>query len=298
MIPQIEQHLTLVRLEDARQVIGELVDILRKACERIEIAGSVRRGKPEVHDAEVVIIPTPDLLPLTDDLIQSGTAQYALYGEKRTKRWGPKGRGMIFKGIQCELYLTNYENWGYQFALRTGPGDVNKFIMNWLGYSKAPIRFQEGSGWFSRHWTFDDKKWAAPDRQRLRIASEEDFFAVLGMPFIPPGERTEMLYKKLTNKREYVWPDYAPYFAVEAQQAVLIVDQTPRHYYVDGDVFASNDLNRRIKAEHEYREFLKRMAADPNPPQWPDNLFDYAGKAAYTAECIRRYGDYHLASEA
>jgi len=81
MIPQLEERRPAVRLEDARQIIGELVALLRPACERIEIAGSVRRGKLEVHDAEVVIIPTPDLLPLTDDLIQYGKAQYALYGE-------------------------------------------------------------------------------------------------------------------------------------------------------------------------------------------------------------------------
>lgn len=299
MIPQIEQHLTLARLEDARQIIGELADILRPACERIEIAGSVRRGKLEVHDAEVVIIPTPDLLSLTDDLIQYGMVQYALYGEKRTKRWGPKGRGIIFKGIQCELYLTDHDSWGYQYWLRTGPGDANTYIMKWLNHptTHAPIRFRDGCGWFARHWRHDGKGWVAEDKRRLRIASEEDLFAVLGLPFIPPSERTEMLYKKLSNKREFVWPDYAPYFAVEAKQAALIEDQTP-HYYMDGDVFAENGLNRRIKAERAYSAFLKRMAADPNPPQWPDNLFDYAGKAAYTAECIRRYGDYHLISEA
>lgn len=65
-----------------------------------------------------------------------------------------------------------------------------------------------------------------------------------------------MVYKKLTNVRDYKWPDYAPYFAAEAKQAALIADQTP-HYYVDGDVFASNDLNARIKAEREYSQRLK-----------------------------------------
>src|SRR6185369_17955116 len=120
MIPQLEERRTLMRLDDARQTIGELVELLRPACECIEIAGSVRRGKPEVHDAEVVIIPTPDLLPLTDNLIEYGTAQYALYGEKRTKRWGQNYRGLLFKGIKCELFMANEENWGYQLVLRTG----------------------------------------------------------------------------------------------------------------------------------------------------------------------------------
>lgn len=261
MIPQVE---TGIKLAEARQIIGELVEILRPACERIEIAGSVRRGKPEVHDAEVVIIPTPDLLPLTDTLIEYGRAQYALYGEKRTKRWGQNYRGLLFGGIKCELFMTNENNWGFQLWLRTGPGDANKYIMNWLGlkWLNAPVRFQEGSGWYSRHWSHDSKKWVAPDRQRLRIASEEDLFAVLGMPYLPPGERTEARYKSLTNKREYQWPDYAPYFAVDAQQSSLIEDQNKYQYY--GDVFDANAFGARIKAEREYNERLKT-----NPrPDW------------------------------
>jgi len=181
-----------VQLTDARMVIGELVELLRPACERIEIAGSVRRNKPEVHDAEVVIIPTPDLLPLTDTLIEYGTAQYALYGEKRTKRWGNNYRGLLFKGIKCELFMTTEESWGYQFWLRTGPGDANTLIMRWLGlpYMKAPVRFQGGYGWYSRNWTHNGKTWIAVDKQRLRIASEEDLFAVLGLPFKNPNAQS------------------------------------------------------------------------------------------------------------
>lgn len=189
MIPQPE---TRIQLADARHIIGDLMDILRPACERIEIAGSVRRGRLEVHDAEVVIIPTPDLLPLTDDLVQYGKAQYALYGDKRTKHWGSNYRGLMFGGIKCELFMTNEDSWGYQYWLRTGPADANTYIMKWLNlqhFVKAPIRFREGYGWFSRHWTWDGKRWEAADKQRLRIASEEDLFAVLGMPFIPPNER-------------------------------------------------------------------------------------------------------------
>jgi hypothetical protein len=251
---------TPIQLADARQVIGELVELLRPACERIEIAGSVRRGKPEVHDAEVVIIPTPDLIPLTDTLIEYGTAQYALYGEKRLKRWGNNYRGLLFKGIKCELFMTNPESWGYQYWLRTGPGDANTFIMKWLNmpHLRAPVRFRDGYGWYSRNWRHDGKGWVADDKQRLRIASEEDLFAVLGMPFLPPSERTEMMYKKLTNKRAYVWPEYAPYFAQEAQQGELIPSGRVNHFFDGDDVDEkAADNEARWAAEREYNERLK-----------------------------------------
>lgn len=269
----ITQPEPLLKLADARLVIDELVELLRPACERIEIAGSVRRNKPEVHDAEVVIIPTPDLLPLTDDLIQYGTAQYALYGEKRTKRWGSNYRGLLFKGIKCELFMTMEDSWGYQYWLRTGPGDANTYIMRWLGlpHVKAPVRFQGGYGWYSRNWTHNGKGWVAVDKQRLRIASEEDLFAVLGLPFIPPSERTEVMYKKLTNVREFKWPDYAPYFATDAAQMDLIARNRVSHYFDKSDVDEKEkEWQDRIAAE---REYTRRLMAVPieelkNGPKW------------------------------
>ncbi len=247
-----------VQLADARQIIGELVEILRPACERIEIAGSVRRGKPEVKDAEVVIIPTPDLLPLTDTLIEYGRAQYALYGEKRTKRWGSSYRGLMFKGVKCELFMAHEESWGYQYWLRTGPGDANAYIMRWLGqkFVNAPLRFQDGYGWYSRDWALDDKKWFAPDRRRLRIASEEDLFAVLGMPFIPPSERTEDLYRRVTNKRDYVWPNYLPYFASDPHQPQLLGEHGQIHHY-----FEAKDIDEK-EAEHAERWAAERVYND------------------------------------
>jgi len=262
MIPQPETRVTLA---DARATITELVELLRPACERIEIAGSVRRGKPEVHDAEVVIIPTPDLLPLTDTLIEYGKAQYALYGEKRLKRWGNNYRGLLFKGIKCELFMTHPDSFGYQYWLRTGPGDANTYIMRWLNqkHVAAPVRFRDGYGWYSRNWQYDGKAWQADDKQRLRIASEEDLFAVLGMPFIPPDQRTEMMYKKLTDKRDYVWPDYTPYFAHDAQQLDLIVRAKVKHFFDADEVDEKEQqIIDRLEAEREYNRRLHAIPVD------------------------------------
>ena len=47
---------------DALTIALGLVERLRPACTRIEIAGSVRRGYAEVKDIEIVAI--PDLAPL------------------------------------------------------------------------------------------------------------------------------------------------------------------------------------------------------------------------------------------
>ena len=43
--------------ENALVVATWLVNELRESCDRIEIAGSIRRGKPDVKDIEIVAIP-------------------------------------------------------------------------------------------------------------------------------------------------------------------------------------------------------------------------------------------------
>lgn len=46
-----------MELERAKGVAAEVVARLGPACERVEVAGSVRRRKAEVKDLEVVFIP-------------------------------------------------------------------------------------------------------------------------------------------------------------------------------------------------------------------------------------------------
>src|SRR6476620_865884 len=46
-----------MKLADAEQVARNVVGLMRPFCDRIEIAGSVRRGVAEVKDIEIVCIP-------------------------------------------------------------------------------------------------------------------------------------------------------------------------------------------------------------------------------------------------
>lgn len=46
-----------MRLEAAQELARRLVDHMRAYCQRIEIAGSIRRGANEIKDVELVITP-------------------------------------------------------------------------------------------------------------------------------------------------------------------------------------------------------------------------------------------------
>lgn len=52
-----------MRLEQAQRLAQQLVVDLEPACERIEVAGSIRRQRSQVKDIELVVIPRWSVRP-------------------------------------------------------------------------------------------------------------------------------------------------------------------------------------------------------------------------------------------
>lgn len=263
---------TRISLSAAQAIVEELADVLRPACERMEIAGSIRRARPDVKDAEIVAIPKGrDLHDLTDKLVEYGVITKATYGAAGQTRWGDEYRGLLYKGLKVEIFLADADSWGNQFWLRTGPGDANTFVMKYLAWRNAPVRFQEGYVWWSAsgwHKVQRGKSevWAAADRRKLRLPNEEDLFAVLGMPFIPAPLRTEEKYRLLMGARDHRWPDYRPYLAPAPVQASFVAAR----YDGEPDVAASDQALAREGERAYWRTFqpTAQMLTNRRINQW------------------------------
>lgn len=211
----------------AREKVGRLADMLRDTCERIEVAGSIRRGKDTVKDAELVAIGRgSDLMDRLDQMVSAGTISKALYGEKGLTRWGAAYRGLVFDGLRVEIFGADGNSWGNQYWLRTGPGDANQFIMKWLIWKRAPLRFQDGHVWSSANWQSVKDGWRAADRVKLALREEADFFAVMGMPEIEPGMRSDAVYRQILSNREHRLPDMRQWFVQDAQDALMPIAPT------------------------------------------------------------------------
>jgi DNA polymerase/3'-5' exonuclease PolX len=79
---QFSAQLTRMNLETATRVANRLKTLLEPYCERIEIAGSVRRQKTEgIKDVELCIVPR--LEPVNPE-------QHALFDEPNTEGRTPK----------------------------------------------------------------------------------------------------------------------------------------------------------------------------------------------------------------
>lgn len=162
------------QLEEAQKIAEQLVEELKPHCERIEIAGSIRRKKSTIGDVEIVVIAKPYKTGMFEDGIAKvvnkwvkvkGTLEYGL--TKYTQRILPSG-------LKLDLFFATPENWGSILAIRTGSATYSHKVLacGWKnrGYtSKGGILFREG--------------------ESFNVPEEEDLFRMAGVKFVPPEER-------------------------------------------------------------------------------------------------------------
>jgi len=189
-----------VKLPRAQATAKQFIELISPHCEWVAVGGSVRRQRNEVKDIEIIATPTPALLPFLDQLVQAGKLKKADYGGRT--RWGQKYRGMVFMEAKCELFLCDRLNRGWIYYLRTGPANLNKMLMLKLA-RQAPFRFSGGYGWYQ------DRK--------LVIATEESFFDLLGIAYVPPHERTLKRYKELFGAVDHAWGNPQQYISRQKQ---------------------------------------------------------------------------------
>ena len=195
-----------MNLEQARQIGMEVVGALAPACDRVVIAGSVRRGKAQPKDIEIVYIPRTvkrrvDLFewsdgPATEAVIGRLVAQRFWRFDDQVRRNGPKYKRMVRWGndeeqqVVIELFRACPDNWGYILALRTGPGDFNKIwaAKPWDGGSlPTNVVLKDGFVWVNG--------------RPVPTPTEEEFFERIGLPCWSPGERSAVRLAKFLLAR-------------------------------------------------------------------------------------------------
>lgn len=165
-------------LSVAAAVAADLVVELRPFCERIEVAGSVRRRKAQVGDLEIVALPVAvtDLFgePTGRTLLDDWLAGNHIQPSKN----GTKYKQFIWQGSQVDLFLAQPDNYGVILMLRTGDADFSRRMVTlttWGGFKPAELTVSDGGVWRQ------GKQLAVPD--------EETLFRLWGMAWVPPEER-------------------------------------------------------------------------------------------------------------
>lgn len=162
-----------MHLDEATAIAQRVRDQLAPHCHRCEIAGSIRRRKPDVGDIEIVAIPKP----YDTGLFASGIAPIV-------DRW-PRVKGelpckytqrILPEGIKLDLFFATQNNWGLIFAIRTGSARYSHEVL--------------ARAWVRRGFHSIDGMLTTRDDQQVPVPEEYDLFRICHVPWITPERRS------------------------------------------------------------------------------------------------------------
>lgn len=177
----------MLTLGAARDLARRMVEELRPGCQRIEVAGSIRREKPQVKDVEIVLVPEPEAGASLWTVGGPTPVEAVVQGWLDTGRMIPGGRNgprwktlavALRPDVKLDLFITPPESWGLQFCLRTGPAKFSRALVSTRakgGLLPDGHRVQE-----RRVWQGDIP---------LSLPEEIDFLAFCGVGWIEPSDR-------------------------------------------------------------------------------------------------------------
>lgn len=212
-------------LDVARSVAQRLIAELSDVCERVEVAGSIRRGNLAIGDIEIVAIPKLIELPTVQQIGLFGAPSRAIPGAVRNlledrlqqmitdglitnapplpglvRGWGARYKkawlhiDSKYGWVQLDLFLATAENWGAIYTIRTGCGAFSRALVTYARIM-TPYRQSDGS--------LVDSHTTTP----VSTPSERAYFATLGVPWIAPEKRSAAaagrLYARIGQGRRF-----------------------------------------------------------------------------------------------
>jgi DNA polymerase/3'-5' exonuclease PolX len=161
-------------LIEAKKIAEDILEQLKPHCERIEIAGSIRRNKSDIGDVDLVMIPKNYETGLFSTGISTILDNFEkvkgdlIYGQTRNAiRIHPKG-------LKLDCYFCESDNYGLIKTIRTGSENFNRTILI-PAINRAGYRSRDG------HLTFED--------EIIEVTEEENLFKLIRLGYVEPEKR-------------------------------------------------------------------------------------------------------------
>ena len=194
----------------ASSIASEIMRGLAPHCERIALAGSLRRLRPTVHDIDLIAIPRltsksslfgrsklaetdfmSALLDFAED--DDGNARANCAGDKIIRF---KARGDLFRlsvdcyiaqEIQVDCYIATPETFATLLLIRTGSAEHNIWLAQRAKACGGKLH-ADGSG-LELPGQYDPVAQRVVNMRVLRAQTEEEIFKALGLPLPLPADR-------------------------------------------------------------------------------------------------------------
>ncbi|KKM24357.1 hypothetical protein LCGC14_1605900 [marine sediment metagenome] len=191
----------------AKGLAEKLIHSLEKYCDKMEIAGSIRRLKQIVHDIEIVALvkeqamddlfgqPVEVTRTSLDDAIDLLWDNELLAWRYDKLKGGIKHKRLFHKhtGIQCDLYVVSDRRaWGSWLAVRTGPVGFSKFMMQKA--LKLDMFFEDGFLLHNHKAPYERRgssrcAYGAKCPKIIPLPTEVMVFEALKIPYLSPEQR-------------------------------------------------------------------------------------------------------------
>lgn len=182
-----------MKLEQAEPIANKILLELLPYCNKIDIAGSVRRKREYVKDIEIVCVPKTNLSFDVFDFPQINRDRLFIkqvYALGRLVKGNPiNGRYvkiLVRDEIKIDIFITTPEDYYRIFAIRTGPAEYSH---------KTIARKWSQMGWVGTPEGLRLKKQIDQEEKPINLIlppawkSERDFFAWLGIVYLDPEDR-------------------------------------------------------------------------------------------------------------
>ncbi len=192
---------------EVEPIARNLVVGLEPHCEKLEVAGSIRRMCPLIGDIELVAV--PKVQEQQDLFGDSGRTTSMLWirldqllKERKIfhgvpKRWGKKYRTFLVETKKGKLYKVDLftcwkENWGNTLLIRTGSREFSRWMVSQkkLGGALPDDVFHRDNRLF---------KIGDTESEPLPMFTEQDWFDLCNLPFIPPEDREDEKWLKVIS---------------------------------------------------------------------------------------------------
>lgn len=208
-----------MQLYEASNIAVAICYKLQSYCNKINIAGSIRRKKATVGDIEIVCSPKKvpagqsSLFDEVTELVSAKEFHNAVSQLGAIELGNPDGRQMkilLPEGIKLDLFMPQPHDYYRIYAIRTGSAQYSSLILattwkrkGWVGTEHGLRRIEDCKEMAENKWKLINTKGELPPVW----ASEEKFFEWLGVKWVEPSIR-DILSSYATNQQQNLLNHY------------------------------------------------------------------------------------------
>ena len=172
LFPQNEPSiLPELDLQPATKLANDLQAAVEIYCDRIEVAGSIRRQRPRVHDVDFVVMAKSDGdWQKISEVLKRLKAKQNCSGNQLIKAYLPCQNGLF----QVDFYRAKPSTFGIHMLVRTGSAMHNCWLAGHAISKRMRLKYSEG---------------LIKDGVPIAGEDESGVFTAIGLPCPSPAER-------------------------------------------------------------------------------------------------------------